>query len=153
MLQLDFYAELLVEVLGKMLGRVDGAVLASRAAEAEHEVGEATFDVSGAMSVGQTIDAIEEGKDFAVVLKEFDDGSVKACEFLVRLVAPGIVRRAAVKDVASAIAACVGRDAFLVAKAEDAHHEGLLRFLIIRVLHISHVLYERVRDCWGREFG
>ena len=53
-------AELLVEMFGKMLSTVDAAVLATRAAEAEHQMGEAALDIPCHMLVGESIDMLEK---------------------------------------------------------------------------------------------
>ena len=120
----DLNAEFLVEVLGQMLRAIDAAVLAARAAEGEHEAGESALQIAGHVCVGQGIDALEEGEDFAIVLEEFYHGGIQSRQLLVGLVAAGVVRAAAVEHVASAVAALVGGDALLVAEAEDAHDEG-----------------------------
>ena len=50
MAHVNLDAEFLMYVLGKVLRAVDGAVLASCAPEAEHQVGEATLDVAASVS-------------------------------------------------------------------------------------------------------
>ena len=120
----DLNAEFLVEVLGQMLRAIDTAVLAARAAEGEHEAGESALQIACHVCVGQGIDALEEGEDFAIVLEEFYHGGIQSRQLLVGLVAAWVVRAAAVEHVASAVAALVGGDALLVAEAEDAHDEG-----------------------------
>ena len=112
--------ELAMDVLGQMLGGVDGAVLSASASEAEHERGEAAFQIALHMGIGQLTDMVEEAQYLAVVLQELDDGSVQARQVLVLLIAPGVVGAAAVEDIAAAIAALVLRNAMLVAEAEDA---------------------------------
>ena len=47
------HAELLMNMLGQMLGAIHAAVLAAGAAEAEHQVGEAALDVACHMTVAQ----------------------------------------------------------------------------------------------------
>ena len=119
--EVDADAIFLVEVLGEVLSTIDGAVLTTRATEGEHQVGEAALEVTLDVVVGQTINAVKEGEDLAVVLEELDDGSLQAVELLVRFVATGIMRGTTVEDVASAVAAAVLGDAALVGEGEDAN--------------------------------
>ena len=109
-----------VEVLGEVLGAIDGTMLAACAAEGEHEVGEAALEVALDVMIGEAIDAVEEGEDLAVVLQETDDGSVQAGELLVGLVAAWIVRGTTVEDVTAAVAAGVLRKVAFVGEGEDA---------------------------------
>ena len=116
-------AKLLVEVGSEVLGTIYRTVLPAGAAEGEHEVGEAPFDVPPAMGIGKMIDGIEESKDFTVVLKELDYSFVHSRQLFVGLVTSGIMGRTAVKHIASAITALVGGNAFFITEAEDAHHQ------------------------------
>ena len=84
-------AELLVEMLGEMLGTVDRAVLTTRAAEAEHQMGEAALDIARHMLVGKGVDMVEELKNLAVVLQEADDWLVEPRQLLIGLIAARIV--------------------------------------------------------------
>ena len=121
--QTYLYAIFLMQMFGQMLGTIHTAVLTARAAEGEHEVGEATLDVSFDVGVGQTEDAFEEGQYLAVVFEETDDGLLESCHVLVLLVTPWVVGAAAVENVASAIAALVLRNTFLIGETEDADNE------------------------------
>ena len=96
-------AEFLVYVLGKVLRAVDGAVLASCAPEAEHQVGEATLDVAAYMLVGEGVHIVKKFQYLAVVLKESYHGLVKASQLLVWLIASGVVRGAAVEHIAASV--------------------------------------------------
>lgn len=116
-------AEFSVEMFGQMLCGVDAAVLAACAAKRKHQVGKSAPQVACDVGVGQLIYVVEEGKYLAVVLKEFDDRSVQSREFFVGFVAARIVCAAAVEYIASAVAAFVVGDAFLVAEAEYAHDQ------------------------------
>ena len=118
-----FDAELIVNMLSKMLGGIDGAMLSSCAAEAEHQTGKASLDVALYVGIGQLIDAVEERQYLAVVLEETDDGLIESCHLLVLLVTPWVVGAAAVEHVASAIAALVLRNTFLIGETEDADNE------------------------------
>ncbi len=92
MRDMNLDAELLVEMLSEMLGTVDGAVLTTCAAEAEHQMGEATLDIACHMLVGKGVDMIEEFENLAIVLQEADDWLVEPRELLVRLIATGVMR-------------------------------------------------------------
>lgn len=117
MADMHLYAKLLMDMLGEMLGGVYTAVLTARATEAEHQRGEATLDVSVHMMVSEGIYMIEELEYLAVILQEADYRFVQAREFLVRLIASGIVGAAAVEYIAAAIARSVLGDALLVREA------------------------------------
>ena len=68
MLKSHLNAILLVEMFGKMLGRIDTAVASPRAAKGEHEVGKAAFHVALHVGIGQLVDGVKECEYFAVVL-------------------------------------------------------------------------------------
>ena len=119
--QFDFHTKFLIQVLCQMLGRINRTMLSAGATEGEHQVGEAAVDVSLHVCVSELVYAVEEGEYLAVVLEESYHGLVESCEFLVRLIASGVVRRTAVEHVSSAIARLVGWYALAVGKAEDAH--------------------------------
>ena len=111
------HPEPLVHMLGQVLRAVDAAMLAARAAEAEHQMGEATLQVAGHMLVGQGVDVVEKFEYLSVVLQKTDDGFVQSRELLVGLVAARIVGAAAVENVASAVARGVVGDAPTVGEA------------------------------------
>ena len=113
-------------MLCQMLGAVDAAVLTTRTAKAEHEVGEATLDIAAHMGIGQFIDRVEEGQYLTVVLQETDNGFLKAGQLLVRLITTRVMGGTAVEDVAATIAALVLRDALGEREAEDANHQRTL---------------------------
>ena len=48
-------AELIMDVLSEMLGRVDRTVLTTRTAEREHQRGESTLDIPAHMGIGTFI--------------------------------------------------------------------------------------------------
>ena len=73
-----FDAELIVNMLSKMLGGIDGAMLSARTTEAEHQRGKATLDISAHMVVCQLIDGVEEGKYLTIVLQETDNRLIKS---------------------------------------------------------------------------
>ena len=83
MTDVHLYSELLVQMLRQVLRRVDTAMLSAGATEGEHKVGEATVDVTLHVSIGEFVDAIEEGEYLAIVLEEAYHGLVKSGELLV----------------------------------------------------------------------
>lgn len=113
-----------------MLRAIYASVLSSRASEAEHERSEPSLHVSLYMSVGELIYAVEEGEYLAVVLKEANDRLVESSEFLVWLVASGVVRASAVEDVASAISRWVFWYALSIGEAIDMNHERSLAVIL-----------------------
>ena len=110
----------LVQVLSEVLCTIDGAVLTARAAEGEHEIGEAALQVTLNVVVSQAIDAIEKNGNLAVVLEEANNRSVQTCELLVRLVTTWVVCRSAVEDIASTIATLIFGNAAFIGEGEDA---------------------------------
>lgn len=103
MTDVHLYSELLVQMFREVLRRVDTAMLSAGATEGEHEVGEATVDVTLHVSIGEFVDAIEEGEYLTVVLEEAYHGLVESGELLVRFIASGVVRRTTVEHVSAAI--------------------------------------------------
>ena len=120
------YAELLVDMLGQMLGTVDGTVLTACATEREHQRREATLDIPLDMGVGQTIDAVEEGQDLAIVLEEADDRLVETSELLIGLVTTRVMGAAAIEHITTTIATLVLRNALAVAETINLDHQRAL---------------------------
>ena len=123
-------AEFAVYMLCQMLCRVDTAMLSAGTSEREHKVGKSTVDIALYMSVSQLIYTFEKGKNLTVVLKESYYGLVESCEFLVWLIASGIVSGTAVEYIASAIARSVLRNALTVREAEHAHSQRALAVVL-----------------------
>ena len=82
-------------------------------------MGEAAFDETCHMEIDEFVDALEEGEDFSICLKEVYDGLVKSCERLVLFVTTRVVGAAAVKHIATSVAGFIGWDAFLEGEGED----------------------------------
>ena len=72
------------------------------------------------MEVGQPVNTFQEGQYLSIVFQKADDRFVKSSQLLVLLVTPWVMRRTAVKDVASTVAAFVLGNAFLIGEGEDA---------------------------------
>ena len=90
-----------------MFGEENGTVLATGAAERDHEVFEASRLVVGDAGVDERVNGGEELVNALLLMEIFDDGRVLARQFLEFFFAAGIGEAAAVKDEAAAIAAVV----------------------------------------------
>ena len=75
-------AKLLVDMLGQVLGRIDTAMLTTRAAKREHQRRKATLDITTHMGIGQFVDTVKEGQNFAVILQETDDRFIQSRQLL-----------------------------------------------------------------------
>ena len=83
--------EFLMDMLCQMLGTIDGAMLTTRTAEAEHQRSEAALDVATHMSIGQLIDGVKEGEYLTIILQESDDWLVESREFLIGFITAGVM--------------------------------------------------------------
>ena len=115
--------KLFIYMFGQMLRRIYAAVLSASASETEHKACKSALDVTAYVGVGQLVNAVKERKYFAVVLKKAYYRLVKACQLLVRLVAPGVVRAAAIEHIATPVAALVFRNALMIREAEHADNQ------------------------------
>ena len=113
-----------------MLCAINGTMLPTCTTEGEHEVGEATVDVTLHVSIGEFVDTIEEGEYLAVVLEEAYHGLIKSGELLVRFIASGVVRRTTVEHVSAAIARLVGWYALAEREAEHADTQRTLAVVL-----------------------
>ena len=119
-----YLREALMQMLCQMLGCIDRPVLTACATKGKHERGEATLDVAADMGIGQRIDVVQKREYFTIILQELLHRVVKASQLLILLIATGIVSAAAVEHIATAIAAVVMRNAFLIAETVNAHNES-----------------------------
>lgn len=87
----DLDVKLAGEVLGKMLGAVDRTVLSTGTSEADLKMGELPLYEAFDMGIDQLVDAVEEGNDLAVILKELDYFRIVAVELAIVLILPGVV--------------------------------------------------------------
>ena len=126
MIDVHLYPKLAVNMLSQMLSGIDAPVLTTRTAEGEHQRSETALNVAAHMGIGQPIDTFQEGEYLTIIFKESDHRLIETCQFLVRLIASGIVRATAVEHISSAIARLVFRNAFALGEAEDAHHKRSL---------------------------
>jgi hypothetical protein len=126
MTEMDFHAELLVDVFGHMLGTIDGAMATTCASKGDLQMGETTLDVAGHMEIDETIDALEESENLTILLEEVDDGLIETCKGLVLVVATRIVSAAAVEDITTSVARLVDRNALLEGEGEDRNTKSTL---------------------------
>lgn len=112
---------LLFQVLGEMLGTIDGTVLTAGATEGHLQVGEIALDEPLYMMVDKGIDGFQEREYLAVLLEEVDDGLVQAREGLELLVLTGVVGRTAVEHIPAAITGFIDRDAALKREGVDRY--------------------------------
>ena len=105
-------AKLIMNMLSKMLGRINATMLASCTAKTKHQGGKATLDVSAHMSISQLIDRLQERQNFSVVFQEPDDRLIEPRQLLIGFVATGIMCRSTIEHVTTTITALVSRYAF-----------------------------------------
>ena len=128
--QSDVNAVFLVQMFGKMLSRIDAAMLATRASEGKHQVGEAALEITLHMMICQPIDALQEGEYLPVFLKETYYRLIQTRQLLVCLVTAGVVSASTVEDISSAVAALVLRNPALEREREDANTQRFYDFTI-----------------------
>ena len=117
-----------------MLSGIYRTVLATSTAKAYHQVGEVALLVSLYRLVDHGIDMNEPLVDGALLLEELDYVIVEAGEGFVLVILARVVKCAAVKYIATAVARWVVGNAFLVGKAHYSHGE---RFLLAgEVFHV-----------------
>ena len=104
MAEVNFYAELLVDMFCHMLGTIDGTMTTACAAEGYLQMGEASLDISSDVEINEVIDAVKEGEDFTILLEEVYDGLVKPCEGLIFVITTRVVGASAVEDITATIA-------------------------------------------------
>ena len=104
MAEVNFYAELLVDMFCHMLGTIDGTMTTACAAEGYLQMSEASLDISSDMEINEFIDAVEEGEDFTILFKEVYDGLVKSCKGLIFVVTTRVVGASAVEYITATIA-------------------------------------------------
>ena len=91
MTYLHFYAKLLVDMFGKMLGRIHTAMLTARTTETEHQGGETALDIAIHVMVCQLIDTLQERQNLTIILQESDDRLIQTGQLLIRLISSRIV--------------------------------------------------------------
>jgi hypothetical protein len=100
-------------VVGEVFGAIDGAMLATGAAEGDLEVGEAALKEALDVMIYQPVNGLQETKYLAVSFEEVDDGLIEAGEGFVLVVLTGVVGRATIEHIAASVATIIGGDALL----------------------------------------
>lgn len=131
-----FDAKFTMQILCQVLRGIHAAVLTARATKGKHQIGEVAVDITLYVDIGQAVNAFQEIEDFAIFFQEVNDGSVQSRQCFVGFVATGIVRTATVENIATAISAFVGGNAFFIRKTKHAHHK---RALILRLFLGCHI--------------
>jgi len=119
----DFDAVACAEALSHLLGEIDGAVLATGAAESDQQMLEAALLIAGDASVDQLRGAGKKLVHAFLLLEVVDDRSVLASESFEAVLAAGIGEAAAIEDEAAAVAGIVLRQALMKRETEDADDE------------------------------
>ena len=112
-----------MEMLGELFCAIDGAMLTAGATESDLKVGEVPFKESLDMMVDEPIDRVEESEDLAVFFEEVDNGLVKAGKRLELVVLTGIMRRTAIKDIASSVTTIIVWYSFFEGERVDGDGE------------------------------
>lgn len=86
MTNLHFYTKLLMNMFGKMLGRIYTAMLTAGTSETEHQRGETTLHIAVYMMVGKCIDMLKELQYLTIILQESDNRFVQTRQLLIRFV-------------------------------------------------------------------
>ena len=126
MADVNLYAEFLVNMFAKMLGRINTSMLTSSTAETEHQTRETSLQITMNMSIRQFINTLQEGQDFAIIFKETDYRLIKSGQLLVRLISARIVRASAIEDITASIAARILWNALSIRETEHANHQRTL---------------------------
>jgi hypothetical protein len=105
------------EMTGQMLGAIYRAMLAACTSETYHQAREASAGIGPDMRIHYTIDMVKETYYLSVIFQKPYDRFIPACQFLIRFISARIMDRAAVKDIAAAIAGRITRYSFLERKA------------------------------------
>jgi len=96
-----------------MFGTIDRTMLPTRTTKGNLQVCEVAFDKPRYVMIHEGINGIQESKYLAVLFKKIDDGLVQTREGLVLLVLTGIMRTAAVEDIATAVTGFIYGQALL----------------------------------------
>ncbi len=122
MFEPHFYAILLMQMQGQMLGGIHAAVLSAGATECKHQVGESTFHISLHMCVGQMVYTLQETKNLPVFFQETDYRFVQTGQRLILFVTSGIVCGATVEHISSTVPAFIFRYSLPIRETKHTHH-------------------------------
>ena len=110
MTNLHFYTKLLMNMFGKMLGRIYTAMLTAGTSETEHQRGETTLHIAVYMMVGKCIDMLQELQYLTIILQESDNRLIQTRQFFIRLVSARVMGTSTVENITSAIARRIFRN-------------------------------------------
>ena len=116
----------LMEMFCQMLCCINRTVLPARATEGDHQICESAIQIPFYGSIHEAVHMLEETENLAVIFEEFHNRFIQACEVVILGIFARIVDGAAVEYEASAVARRIGRNAFLVGKADDAYFQRAL---------------------------
>ena len=107
MAEVDVEAAACAQSFCELFGEIDGAVLAARAAERDHETLEAAGLVIGDAGVDERINGSQKLVNAFLLIQIFNDGRISASEFLEFFFATRIGKAAAIEDKAATVSAFV----------------------------------------------
>ena len=128
--------ELRMNMFRHMLGRVDRTVLAPRAAETDHQIGESSVHVTFDRSIHNFISMIQETSDLSVFFEETDHRFVQSGKMIVTFVFTRVIDGAAVKDKSTAIATRIVGNSFFIGKTDDLEFECMLLDVVIELRQV-----------------
>ena len=98
-------------------------MLSTGATERKHQRCKSTLDVARHMRIGQRINMLKKGDNFAILFQEINHRLIQPRQLFVRFIASGVVSASAVENIAAAVSTFVGRKAFFVGETKNAHHQ------------------------------
>ena len=84
-------------------------MLTACAAERNHQVLESPALIGLDMRIHDTIYMVKETEHFTIILKEFYDRLIAACQFFIRLISSRIMDRSAIEDITAAVSGRISR--------------------------------------------
>ena len=118
-----FNAELLMQMLGQMLGGIDAAETAARTSESKHQVSKPAPEITRHMGICQFVDTVQERQNLSVLFLKTDYRSVQTRQGFVRFIPSGIVRAAAIEHITASVPVGVFGNPFLIGETEHAHDQ------------------------------
>ena len=131
--------ELGMNMFRHVLGGVDRTVLASRATEANHQVGESPVHIAFDGSVHNFVSMLQEAGNLSVFFEEADHRFVQSGKMVVTFVLAGVVDGAAVEDKPAAIAARIVGNTFFIGKADNLDFERMFLDVVIELGQVRQI--------------
>lgn len=129
MTNLHFYTKLLMNMFGKMLGRIYTAMLTAGTTETEHQRGETTLHIAVYMMVGKCINMLQELQYLTIILKESDNRLVQTRQLLIRFVSTRVMGTSAVENITTAIARRILWNTLTERKTIHSYHQRSLTII------------------------